>query len=207
MKTLFVFSMVILAIGAKPQGEPEGTTIQPIQEEQEDVFVDPSCYSITDCPNYHFCFFNAFGPNFCTTNLKEKVEAISCVAKNDDGEYPDHSICRKEHAERRRVTEDESPSRCYSELGYKCASAYHLPCTPNYDKEGKVIEGEELSCPNQFTCEERKYKDGKDLKVCIPVEPATRSSTCKTAPDCGFSVEENDWSLCAGGICRRVVQK
>lgn len=57
------------------------------------------------------------------------------------------------------------------------------------------------------SCEERKYEDGEELKVCIPVEPPTRSSTCKTAPDCGFSVEESDWSVCDKGLCRRVVQK
>ena len=40
--------------------------------------------------------------------------------------------------------------RCFSETGFTCAKAYFMPCTPNYDREGNVIEGQEMACPEKF---------------------------------------------------------
>lgn len=43
-----------------------------------------------------------------------------------------------------------STMRCYEQLGYRCAKSYFMPCTPNHDKDGEVIPGEEESCPTNF---------------------------------------------------------
>ena len=60
-------------------------------------------------------------------------------------------ICAKYEVESHGVDEERfSTMRCYAENGYTCAKSYFMPCTPNYDEEGNVIPGEEMSCPENF---------------------------------------------------------
>ena len=96
--------------------------------------------------------------------------------------------------------------RCFEELGYKCANAYYMPCTPNYNAQGRPIPGQENSCPENFSCETIRFKDGP-ARACLPNEPDVPwSEHCKTDFDCGYSTLENRWSRCYDGRCVRAVE-
>lgn len=84
-------------------------------------------------------------------------------------EYPVHEHCQMEDAKNRvgflkpqlyvshsqfafqGISPQESTHRCFPELGYTCSDSYYMPCSPNYNDEGQVIEGQEESCPEDFT--------------------------------------------------------
>ncbi len=70
---------------------------------------------------------------------------------------PDHRRCQEYDTER-RGDKDLNPKfttmRCFADLDYTCHLSYFMPCTPNYEYDGPwgtIIEGEEESCPENFT--------------------------------------------------------
>ncbi len=99
----------------------------------------------------------------------------------------------------------ETPSRCFPELGYECRNAFYMPCTPEFDDEGRVTT--EDGCPERFKCTRVEFEAGPE-KVCVPVQPKEfRAEKCETDFDCGYSVLEGGWSPCGGGRCYRAVEK
>ena len=75
-----------------------------------------------------------------------RSQPLSCGKTGADGQtYPDHQVC----------VEDEgrgefSTSRCQPRLNHTCRKSYFMPCTPNYDPQGRLISGQEKSCPKKF---------------------------------------------------------
>ena len=72
---------------------------------------------------------------------------------SDGNEYPNHKICQDEEMQSEQIERQFTTTRCYAEMGYKCAKAFFMPCNPNYDQNGNVIQGQEYSCPDNFKYE------------------------------------------------------
>ena len=81
-----------------------------------------------------------------------------------------------------------------------------MPCTPEYDKYGRMTKRD--GCPENFHCTSLTWKKGGTRRVCLPEQPDDfyNVDSCETNFDCGYSYLEGVWSGCFDGYCVRIVE-